>query len=243
MALRRALFAALRLYPVSRALADALGYAFKRPELLEQALTHPSAGANAAYERMEFLGDRVLGVVIADMVYRTYPAEPEGSLARRYTALVRREALARVAEAIDLGQHLRISRGEAGQGGRGNRNLLADTCEAVIAALFLDGGFEIARGFIERQWQPLLGEQAEPPLDAKTALQEWAQGQGLPLPSYRLIASEGPAHDPVFDMEVSLPGHGAARGRGRSRRAAESDAAAHLLRRLSGKTYRGETGE
>src|SRR5690242_5541644 len=163
MALRRPLIAALRLYPVSLALADTLGYAFKRPELLDQALTHPSAAANAAYERMEFLGDRVLGVVIAEMVYRSFPAEPEGSLARRYTALVRREALARVAEEIGLGQHLRISRGEAGQGGRGNRNLLADACEAVIAALFLDGGFETARGFIERRWQPLLAEQAEPP--------------------------------------------------------------------------------
>lgn len=226
---------------MSLALADTLGYAFKRPELLDQALTHPSAAANAAYERMEFLGDRVLGVVIAEMVYRSFPAEPEGSLARRYTALVRREALARVAEEIGLGQHLRISRGEAGQGGRGNRNLLADACEAVIAALFLDGGFETARGFIERRWQPLLAEQAEPPQDAKTALQEWAQGQGLPLPSYRLITSEGPAHDPVFDMEVSVPGHGAAQGRGRSRRAAESDAAALLLRRLRGETDRGGT--
>ena len=216
----------------AHALGDALGHKFNRPELLEQALTHPSAAANSTYERLEFLGDRVLGLVIADMVCRTYPAEPEGALARRYTALVRKEALARVAEAIDLGAHLRVSRGEAEQGGRGSHSLLADACEAVIAALFLDGGFEAARHFVERWWQPLLSEQAEPPQDAKTALQEWAQGQGLPLPAYRLIASEGPPHDPIFEMEVSLPGRPPAQGRGRSRRAAESAAAATLYQLL-----------
>jgi ribonuclease-3 len=219
---------------VSRALSDALGYDFKQPDLLEQALTHPSAAAKSTYERLEFLGDRVLGLVIADMVYRAYPQEPEGPLARRFAALVRKDTLVRVAEGIGLGQHLHISRAEADQGGRGSRNLLADACEAVIAALFLDGGFDVARRFVERHWQPLLAEQSEPPQDAKTALQEWAQGQGLPLPAYRLIASEGPAHDPIFDIEVSLPGNEAARGRGRSRRAAESDAAGALLRQLRG---------
>lgn len=234
MAVCRALFAVVRFYPVSQALSDALGYAFKQPDLLEQALTHPSAAAKSTYERLEFLGDRVLGLVIADMVYRAYPQEPEGALARRFAALARKETLVRVAEGIGLGQHLHISRAEADQGGRGSRNLLADACEAVIAALFLDGGFDVARRFVERHWQPLLAEQSEPPQDAKTALQEWAQGQGLPLPAYRLIASEGPAHDPVFDIEVSLPGHEAARGRGRSRRAGESDAAGALLRQLRG---------
>jgi ribonuclease-3 len=218
----------------AQALGAALGHEFSRPDLLEQALTHPSAAAKSTYERLEFLGDRVLGLVVAEMVYRTYPDEAEGSLARRYTALVRKEALARVAESIDLGAHLRVSRGEAEQGGRGSHTLLADACEAVIAALFLDGGFEAARRFVERWWQPLLAEQAEPPQDAKTALQEWAQGQGLPLPAYRLVASEGPPHDPIFEMEVSLPGHPAAQGRGRSRRAAESAAAGILFRVLKG---------
>jgi ribonuclease-3 len=216
----------------SHALGAALGHDFNRPELLEQALTHPSATAISTYERLEFLGDRVLGLVIADMVYRAYPAEPEGALARRYTALVRKEALARVAETIDLGAHLRVSRGEAEQGGRSSQSLLADACEAVIAALFLDGGFEAARRFVERWWQPLLAEQAEPPQDAKTALQEWAQAHGLPLPAYRLIASEGPPHDPIFEMEVSLPGRPPAQGRGRSRRAAESAAAGALFNLL-----------
>jgi ribonuclease III len=232
MALRHPLRAVLRSDQVSgsvHALGAALGHEFTRPELLQQALTHPSATAKSTYERLEFLGDRVLGLVIADMVYRAYPAEPEGALARRFTALVRKEALARVAETIDLGSHLRVSRAEAEQGGRGSHNLLADACEAIIAALFLDGGFEVARRFVERWWQPLLAEQAEPPQDAKTALQEWAQGLGLPLPVYRLIASEGPPHDPTFEMEVSLPGRTPAQGRGRSRRAAESAAANALF--------------
>jgi ribonuclease-3 len=219
---------------VSRALSDALGHDFKRPDLLEQALTHPSAAATSTYERLEFLGDRVLGLVVADMVFHAYPQEAEGSLARRFAALVRKETLVRVAEDIGLGQHLHISRAEADQGGRGSRNLLADACEAVIGALFLDGGYDVARRFVERHWQPLMAEQLEPPQDTKTALQEWAQGQGLPLPAYRLIASEGPAHDPVFDIEVSLPAREPARGRGRSRRAAESDAAGALLRQLKG---------
>jgi len=235
MALRRPLFAAFRLYPVSLALPAVLDHHFARPELLEQALTHPSVAANPAYERMEFLGDRVLSLIVAEMVYRAYPTEPEGSLARRFNALVRWETLARVAETIDLGQYLRISRGEAGQGGRGNRSLLADACEAVIGALFLDGGIEAARRFIERQWSPLLAEQVDLPQDAKSSLQEWAQGRSLPLPSYRLIASQGPAHEPVFEMEVSLPGHPPAQGRGRSRQAAESEAAAALLERLRNK--------
>ena len=131
-------------------LASALGHDFARPELLEQALTHPSAAGKTTYERLEFLGDRVLGLVVADMVYRGYPAEPEGALARRFAALVRKEALARIAEAIGLSAHLRVSRGEAEQGGLASSNLLADACEAVIAALFLDGGFEAARLFVER---------------------------------------------------------------------------------------------
>jgi ribonuclease-3 len=216
----------------SKALAASLGHEFARPELLEQALTHPSAAPKTTYERLEFLGDRVLGLVIADMVFRAYPTEPEGALARRFAALVRKEALARIAETIDLGSHLRLSRGEAGQGGRGSRTMLADACEAVIAALFLDGGFGAARQFVERWWQPLLAEQSEPPLDVKTALQEWAQGRGLPLPVYRLCGTEGPPHDPVFDIEVSLPDRDPAYGRGSSRRAAETAAAASLLARV-----------
>jgi ribonuclease III len=219
-----------------QALTSALGYEFIRPELLEQALTHPSTSGKTTYERLEFLGDRVLGLVVAAMVYREFPAEPEGALARRFASLVRKEALARIAETIDLGAHLRISRGEAEQGGRSSRNLLADACEALIAALFVDGGYDAARSFVERWWRPLLAEQAEPPQDTKTALQEWAQSHGLPLPVYRLTGREGPAHNPLFDIEVSLPGQPPAHGRGRSRRAAEIAAAESLLSRIRSET-------
>jgi len=216
------------------ALAAALGHEFARPELLEQALTHSSTAGKVTYERLEFLGDRVLGVVVADMLYHAYPAEPEGLLARRFAALVRKEAVARVADTVGLGPHLKVSRGEAEQGGPSNRTLLADAGEAVIAALFLDGGLEVARRFIERWWRPLMTEQVEPPQDVKTALQEWAQARALPLPVYRLTGQEGPPHDPLFDVEVSLPGHSPAQGRGRSRRAAEAAAAEQLLARLKG---------
>src|SRR5262249_13182931 len=160
----------------SRALAAILGHEFARPELLEQALTHPSSGAGFTYERLEFLGDRVLGLVVAEMVFHAFPAEPEGSLARRFAALVRKETLVRVAESVELGAHLRLSKSEAEQGGRISGNVLADACEAAIGALFLDGGYDASRRFIERHWQPLMAEQSEPPQDAKTALQEWAQG-------------------------------------------------------------------
>jgi ribonuclease-3 len=216
----------------SASLTAALGHDFARPELLDQALTHPSTAGHAPYERLEFLGDRVLGLIIAELIYREFPAEPEGKLARRFAGLVRKEALARVAEAIDLGPHLRVSRGEAEQGRLGSLNLLADSCEAVIAALFLDGGYPAAQGFVERWWRPLITEQAEPPQDVKTALQEWAQARALPLPVYRLVGREGPAHDPLFDIEVSLPGRAPAVGRGRSRRAAEAAAAELLLTHL-----------
>ncbi len=217
-------------------LREILGHRFADPDLLQQALTHPSTfGAaagrrhGASYERLEFLGDRVLGLVVADMLYRSFPGESEGPLARRLAELARKEAIARVAESIDLGRHLVLSRGEEDGGGRQNPSLLADACEAVIGALYLDGGLEAARVFIEREWQPLLEENTRPPKDAKTALQEWAQGSGLPLPSYRIVASEGPPHDPVFEVEVEVAGRPPVTGSGRSRRAAEQAAASALL--------------
>ena len=165
MAVRDPLRSVVRPHHVRRtveALAEVLGHRFARPELLDQAVTHPSATAKKTYERLEFLGDRVLGLVIADMVYRAYPAEAEGDLAKRFAALARREALARVAESIDLGSHLRVSRGEEEQGGRSSHTLLADACEAVIGALYLDGGLPAAQAFVERRWRPLLDLQAEP---------------------------------------------------------------------------------
>ncbi|HXQ68404.1 MAG TPA: ribonuclease III [Alphaproteobacteria bacterium] len=217
-----------------RALEEALGHKFKRLELLDQALTHRSAvkahgKVPEGYERLEFLGDRVLGLLVAEFLVHRFPREQEGELTRRHTALVRRDSLVRVARGIALGDNLRLSKGEAEAGGRKSPTLLADACEAVIAALYLDGGLEAARPFIERHWSPLIEEDETPPRDAKTSLQEWAQGQRLPLPVYRTVAVEGPSHEPMFTIAVSVEGLPAAEARGRSKRAAEQAAATRLL--------------
>ena len=215
-----------------------LGHDFSQPELLTQALTHPSITHGRSprkatpYERLEFLGDRVLGLAVAEMLYGAFPHEPEGALARRHAALVRRESLARVAAAIGLDESVALSRGEEDAGGRGNPALLADACEAVIGALFADGGFDVAARFVRAQWEPLMAESAAPPKDAKTALQEWAQGLGKPLPVYVTLGMEGPPHDPVFLVSVEVAGVEAATGRGPSKRVAEQAAAALLLQQV-----------
>lgn len=213
-----------------------LGYAFRDTGLLEQALTHPSVISGRAkrqfteYERLEFLGDRVLGLVMAEVLYQHFPTEPEGDLAKRHVALVRREALARIAQIIHLGDYLTLSAGEDSSGGRGNPGLLSDACEAVIGAIFVDGGFDPARDFIRRLWLPLLNELSAPPKDAKTRLQEWAQGQGLGLPHYSVIGQQGLAHNPVFEVQVAVAGNArTASGSGSSKRMAEQAAAAAFL--------------
>ena len=222
-----------------------IGYAFARRELCEEALTHPSAlipegrrgrrkkPVKRGYERLEFLGDRVLGLVVADCLWRRFEGEPEGDLARRHTHLVRREALVRVAETIGLGQHLVLSRAEAAAGAAGNPGILADACEALIAAIYLDGGFDAASAFVRRFWEPLMDEMEEPPRDPKTALQEWAQARGLALPAYQLVATSGPDHAPIFTVMASVPGGERASATASSKRSAEAKAASILLDRLS----------
>jgi ribonuclease III len=228
--------------------ARLIGHMFARPALLAAALTHPSAlspskqgrrrtrrGAPPPnYERLEFLGDRVLGLVIADLLWRRFEHEPEGDLTRRLTNLVRRDALARVGAAIGLDRHLRLSPAEAAAGAARNPAILADVVEAVIAAIYLDAGFAAAFAFVERFWEPLIAEMAGPPRDPKTALQEWAQGRGLPLPDYRLVATSGPDHAPQFTVSVRVAGHDEASATSSSKRAAETAAAATLLERLAG---------
>lgn len=212
-----------------------LGHDFSRPELLKQALTHPSAvrGPTASNQRMEFLGDRVLGLAVAGMLYERFKGEEEGEMSRRHAALVRREALARVAGDIGLAPHIAMSRAEELAGGRSNPGLLADACEAVIAALYLDGGMKAAENFIVRRWRPLIDEDASPPKDAKTELQEWAQGRGLGLPSYRQTDRQGKDHAPVFFVEVTMDGGGAATGSGANKRAAEQEAAQAMLSQIA----------
>ena len=218
-----------------------LGHAFARHELLTEALTHRSAvrkrgSTRRGYERLEFLGDRVLGLVIAELLWRRFPDEAEGELTRRHTHLVRREALAEVAKALDLGPRIIVSRGEDAAGVRHNPSVLADVCEALIAALYLDGGLAAARDFVERWWEPRLAALAAPPRDPKTALQEWAQARGLPLPSYRTVATEGPAHRRRFTVTVSVEGLQPATATGSTKRAAETAAAAAALAALDDKT-------
>jgi ribonuclease-3 len=214
-----------------------IGHPFARPELLERALTHASATGGPGpsprtNERLEFLGDRVLGLIVAEMLLKNFPGEDEGRIAMRHTALVRREALARVAQAIGLGAHMIMARGEESSGGRQNPSLLADCCEAVIAALYLDGGLTAAGHFIEVHWAPMLGETPDPPKDAKTRLQEWAQGSGLALPEYREIDRTGPHHAPIFTVEGSVVGYPALSATGPSKRAAEQNAAERLLEKV-----------
>ncbi|KIL98729.1 Ribonuclease III [Paramagnetospirillum magnetotacticum MS-1] len=212
-----------------------LGHAFARPELLSQALTHPStqqhrrSQGSDPYERLEFLGDRVLGLVVAEMLFLRFPDEAEGALARRHAALVRREAVARIANEIGLGRHLVLAKGESDAGGRTNPGILADACEAVIGALYADAGFAVAAAFVRSRWEPMMEEALAPPKDAKTGLQEWAQGRGKPLPAYKMLGQEGPPHEPTFLMEVSVEGVGSAVGRGASKRVAEQAAAKLLL--------------
>jgi ribonuclease III len=228
--------------------ARLVGHEFGRPELLAEALTHPSALAKHGkgrrrgrrgspppnYERLEFLGDRVLGLVVADLLWRRFAAEPEGHLTRRLTQLVRREALARVAGEMGLGRYLRLSPAETAAGAARNPGILADVVEAVIAAIYLDGGLPAAFAFVERHWTALIAEmETAPPRDPKTALQEWAQGRGLGLPDYSVVETSGPDHARQFTVAVTVTGHDEASATAGSKRAAETAAAAALLERLA----------
>jgi ribonuclease-3 len=220
--------------PNPAALAAKLGHVFSTPRLLEDALTHPSlAGARqrkkgAPYERLEFLGDRVLGLAIAEWLYETFPNADEGEMAKRHAALVNRDALRSVATDIGLAQFVRLARGEDAQAARKNLATLPDAMEAVIGALYLDGGFAAARQFIHAYWQRDIAV-SEAPADPKTTLQEWAQAQSLPLPTYRVIENTGPAHAPRFVVEASVKGFPPSMAEGNSKRDAQKAAAILLL--------------
>lgn len=215
-----------------------LGHHFEKRTLLVEALTHPSAAprdaaARRGYERLEFVGDRVLGLVVAELLWRRFPQDDEGALTQRHVALVRRETLTAVAREIRLGEFLGVSSGEDMAGIRENANVLADVCEAVIAALYLDGGFASAQRFVERYWAPYFAMvQMHPPRDPKTALQEWAQARGLKLPTYTVVDASGPPHRPRFTVSVTITGDKARTASGASKREAEAAAAAALLAAL-----------
>jgi ribonuclease-3 len=221
--------------PAASPLETTIGYRFGDAALLDRALTHISAlkgqGRAGSYQRLEFLGDHVLGLVISEMLFASFPKADEGELSRRLADLVRRETCAEVARAIDLGAALRLGASEARAGGRTKSAILADVCESLIGAIFLDGGYDAAKAFVEQFWAERMRKPARPLRDPKTVLQEWAQGRGLPTPAYKEVERTGPHHDPVFRVAVSLPDRAPAEGKGRSKRAAEQAAAAALLAR------------
>ena len=218
------------------ALEERIGHRFADPKLLEHALTHVSGVAGSrkrtdSYQRLEFLGDHVLGLVISDLLFRSFPKAEEGELSRRLADLVRKEACAEAALAMDLGPHIKLGAGEVQSGGRKKSAILADVCEAVIGAAFLDGGYEAASALIDRYWRARMLEPHRPLRDPKTMLQEWAQARGLPPPAYRETERHGPDHKPEFKVSVELPGLKATEGKGASKRDAEQDAAAAMLAR------------
>jgi len=224
---------------------DRIGYRFSNPALLEQALTHISALTGArnragSYQRLEFLGDHVLGLVVSDMLFRTFPKADEGEMSRRLADLVRKEACADVARSIDLGAAIRLGASENNAGGRHRTAILADVCEALIGAVFVDGGYAAASELIGRLWEARMRAPARPLRDAKTVLQEWAQARGLPTPAYREVERTGPDHDPEFRVTVELPNRAPAEGLGRSKRAAEQAAAAAMLKREGVKADRAD---
>ncbi|HEX3164539.1 MAG TPA: ribonuclease III [Pseudolabrys sp.] len=218
------------------ALEDRIGYKFADKDLLERALTHISAlsGGNraASYQRLEFLGDHVLGLVISDMLYRAFPKANEGELSRRLADLVRKDTCADVARAMDLGPALKLGNSESHAGGRRRTTILADVCEALVGAVFIDGGYKAADDLIALFWKERMLKPLGPLRDPKTMLQEWAQARGLPTPAYRELARTGPHHDPEFRVAVVLPDRPPAEGLGSSKRAAEQAAAASMLTRV-----------
>jgi ribonuclease-3 len=215
------------------ALAARLPHTFARPELLLHALTHRSAADPRkqmldSNERLEFVGDRVLALMMAEWLAERFPAEREGDLGKRLAVLVAQDALAKVAVALGVAPALRVPANEERSGVRGRPSVLADAVEAILGAIYLDGGLGPARDLVRREWAPLLEASARPPVSPKTRLQEWTLGRGLGLPEYMLVSTTGPSHNPVFVVRVMAAGQ-AAEGTGENKRAAEQEAAAQLL--------------
>ncbi len=218
------------------ALQSRLGHVFSSPELLERALTHPSVGEGGKavpdYQRLEFLGDRVLGLLVAERLSADFPKADEGELSKRLHTLVDRDACARVARRLDVGAALRLSPGETKSGGREKDGILADAVEALLAAVYLDAGFVAARSLFSRIWAEEMAGGGSPRAgNPKSALQEWAQGQGRPLPTYEVVSRKGPDHAPVFSVQVSVEGLEPLTAQGRSRQEAEKAAATAMLSR------------
>ena len=214
-------------------LEERIGYAFRNAELLDEALTHVSVSlpGGKSYQRLEYLGDRVLGLVIAEMLFEAFPKAPEGDLSRRLADLVRKETCAEIARGWGLGDHLRLGEGERRSGARKRDALLGDACEAVLGAVFRDGGFEAAKALVRTHWQARMHAPLIAPKDPKTRLQEFVQAQGLSVPRYQDVRRSGPDHAPVFEVAVLVDGYPPAAAHGPSKRVAERAAAETWLAR------------
>jgi ribonuclease-3 len=212
-------------------LAAALGHAPRDTTLFARALTHPSHGG-PDYQRLEFLGDRVLALVVAEWIYDRFPDDDEGQLSRRLNALVARETCADVGRAIGLKAHIRLGKQARSDGATDSDNVLGDVVEALIGALHIDGGIDVARGFIRSAWASLLEELTSAPRHPKAALQEWAAAHGHKQPAYSVVARSGPHHAPRFTVAVEIANIGSATAEGGSKQAAETAAAAALLEQV-----------
>lgn len=225
-----------RLAMTLESLQTRIDYRFQNESLLRMALTHRSMVRSAGdvhNQRLEFLGDAVLGLAIAEMLYAQFPEEAEGDLSKRQVSLVNGEMLAGIATEMELGGAMRLSAGEIEQGGRTNPSNLEDACEALLGALYLDGGMEAVRALVVRFWQPHASATKAPPKDPKTALQEWAQARSLTLPEYVVLSADGPSHAPHFVIEVRVQGQEPAQGEAGTKKLAERMAATAMLERLS----------
>ena len=212
-----------------KTLEDKIGHQFKNPALLNEAVTHSSTGEESNYERLEFLGDRVVGLVIAEQLYARFPDEPEGHMAKRLAALVQGEMLASIAQEMDLGAYINFSDAEEAAGGAQNDNILADVFESIIGALYLDAGYEACQTVLLKLYDGRFDQMKAPPQHPKTSLQEWAQGQSFALPEYEITAQDGPDHAPEFEITLSVEGYPPMSARGRSRQQAEKEVALKFL--------------
>ena len=212
-------------------IAESLGREPREAKLFERAVTHGSHGRDT-YERLEFLGDRVLGLVVASWLYERFPSEPEGKMSRRYNALVARESCAEVGRALDLPRHIRLGKQAREDNAGLSDNVIGDVVEAIIGALFLDGGLEPAQDFVRSQWASFLEGQQRAPVHPKSGLQERAAEKKLGVPLYELVSRFGPHHSPRFRVKVSLGRHGEAEAEGDSKQEAETAAAAALLEKI-----------
>lgn len=212
-----------------------LGYRFRSQGLLEEALTHPSLNVPYNNQRLEFLGDKALGIMVAELLFRLFPAEKEGAIAKRHAALVCREFLADYARAKGLAAFVKMSMGEENIGGRENPANLEDVVEALFGAIYLDGGMDAVNQVFLSYWQEQAGQVKAPPKDPKTTLQEYAQARGLPLPRYELVETEGPVHAPLFTVAVHVEGQ-ACVATATTKRAAEREAARLMLEHLQQET-------